>query len=91
MRLFPPAPGIARKAKTAMTLGGMAISDRTRIHIPVFALHRNVLLWEHPNAFDPDRFAADKVRARSRYAFLPFGGGPRICISAGFAYIAPAR
>ena len=90
MRLFPPAPGIARIAKDAMEIAGMQISARTRIHIPVFALHRNVGLWDNPNAFDPDRFAADQVKARSRYAFLPFGGGPRICIGAGFAMIEAA-
>ena len=87
MRLFPPAPGIARISKDAMEIGGIQIPARTRIHIPVFALHRNVSLWDNPNAFDPDRFAADRVKTRSRYAFLPFGGGPRICIGAGFAMI----
>lgn len=90
MRLFPPAPGIARISKDAMEIGGMRIPARTRIHIPVFALHRNVGLWDNPNAFDPDRFAADQVKTRSRYAFLPFGGGPRICIGAGFAMIEAA-
>jgi cytochrome P450 len=90
MRLFPPAPGIARIAKEAMEIGGMQIPARTRIHIPVFALHRNVGLWDNPNAFDPDRFAAGRVKTRSRYAFLPFGGGPRVCIGAGFAMIEAA-
>ena len=90
MRLFPPAPGIGRIAKEAMEIGGMQIPARTRIHIPVFALHRNVGLWDNPNAFDPDRFAADRVKTRSRYAFLPFGGGPRVCIGAGFAMIEAA-
>ena len=90
MRLFPPAPGIARISKEAMKIGGMQIPARTRIHIPVFALHRHVGLWDNPIAFDPDRFAADRVKRRSRYAFLPFGGGPRICIGAGFAMIEAA-
>ncbi len=90
MRLFPPAPGIGRQPNTAVTLAGMQISPHTRIHIPVFALHRNVRLWDNPNAFDPDRFAADKVKTRSRYAFLPFGGGPRVCIGASFATIEAA-
>ena len=90
MRLFPPAPGIARISKDAMEIGGIHIPARTRIHIPVFALHRNVGLWDNPNAFDPDRFAADRVKVRSRYAFVPFGGGPRICIGAGFAMIEAA-
>ncbi len=58
--------------------------------VAAFALHRNTRLWENPNAFDPDRFAADKVKARSRYAFLPFGGGPRVCIGASFATIEAA-
>jgi len=90
MRLFPPAPGIARIAKDAMEIGGVTISARTRIHIPIFALHRNVGLWDNPNAFDPDRFAPDRVKTRSRFAFLPFGAGPRICIGAGFAMIEAA-
>ena len=90
MRLYPPAPGIGREARTAFELGGIPIAPGTRIHIPVFALHRNVRLWDNPNAFDPDRFSAEAVKARSRYAYLPFGGGPRICIGAGFAMLEAA-
>jgi cytochrome P450 len=90
MRLFPPAAAIARQPKAAMTLGGMALQPRTRVHIPVFALHRNQRLWDYPTAFDPDRFTAEQVKARSRYAYLPFGGGARICVGAGFAMIEAA-
>jgi cytochrome P450 len=90
MRLYPPAAAIARQPKAAMTLGGIQIAADARVHIPVFALHRNARLWDHPNAFDPDRFAPDKVKVRSRYAFLPFGGGPRVCIGASFAMIEAA-
>jgi len=90
MRLFPPAPGIGRQARVATELGGMPIAAGARVHIPVFALHRNARLWDNPNAFDPERFTAEQVKARSRYAFLPFGGGPRICIGAGFATIEAA-
>ncbi len=90
MRLYPPAPGIGRLPNTPMKLGGVQISERTRIHIPVFALHRNTRLWEWPNAFDPDRFSPERVKTRSRYAFLPFGGGPRICIGASFATVEAA-
>ena len=85
MRLYPPAPGIGRVPAAPMTLGGEQVSERTRIHIPIFALHRNRRLWENPAAFDPERFSAEETRKRSRYAFLPFGGGPRICIGASFA------
>jgi len=87
MRLFPPAPGIARIARDAVEIGGIRAPRGTRFHIPVFALHRNASFWSNPNAFDPDHFAADQVKLRPRYAFLPFGGGPRICIGAGFAMI----
>ena len=90
MRLFPPAPGIARISKTAMEIGSIQIPAGTRIHIPVFALHRNIGLWDNPDAFDPDRFAPDRAKSRPRYSFLPFGAGPRICIGAGFAMIEAA-
>ena len=90
MRLFPPAPGIARIAKAAVKIGDLQFPPGTRIHIPVFALHRNAGLWHNPDAFDPDRFAPDLVKARPRFAFLPFGGGPRACIGGGFAMLEAA-
>jgi cytochrome P450 len=90
MRLFPPAPGIARISKTAVKIGGMQFPAGTRVHIPVFALHRNAGLWGNPDAFDPDRFALDQVKTRPRFAFLPFGGGPRVCIGGGFAMLEAA-
>lgn len=90
MRLYPPAPGISREPKMEMQLAGTSVSPKTRIHIPIYALHRNARLWKNPNAFDPERFAPEAAKARSRYAFLPFGGGPRICIGAGFAMLEAA-
>jgi cytochrome P450 len=87
MRLFPPAPAISRFAKTATTLGDIQIAAGARVHIPIYALHRNTRLWQNPNAFDPDRFAPDLAKTYSRYAFMPFGGGLRICIGASFAMI----
>jgi cytochrome P450 len=90
MRLFPPVPSLARQPRAAMRLGRMSITQRTFVHIPSFALHRNVRLWTNPHTFDPDRFAPDQVKKRSRYAFIPFGGGPRLCIGAAFAMIEAA-
>jgi cytochrome P450 len=87
MRLFPPVPMLSRIPKTAMQLGGLAITPRTWVGIPIFALHRNTLLWDNPHAFDPDRFASDQAKGRSRYAHLPFGAGPRVCIGANLAMI----
>ncbi|HUI15299.1 MAG TPA: cytochrome P450 [Xanthobacteraceae bacterium] len=85
MRLYPPAAALSRHPKTELAFAGMTLNRRTRVHVPIYALHRNAQIWDAPNAFDPDRFAPDKVKARPRYAYLPFGGGPRICIGAGFA------
>jgi cytochrome P450 len=87
MRLFPPAPAMSRLAKTTTTIGDMEIGPGARVHIPIYALHRNTRLWPNPNAFDPDRFAPELAKTYSRYAFMPFGGGGRICIGAGFAMI----
>jgi cytochrome P450 len=87
MRLFPPAPALSRFAKTALTLGGIDIAAGARVHIPIYALHRNTRQWANPNAFDPDRFAPELAKTYSRYAFLPFGGELRICIGASFAMI----
>jgi cytochrome P450 len=46
-----------------------------------------VRLWHKPNSFNPDRFSPDEAKARSRYAYLPFGAGARVCIGASFAMI----
>lgn len=83
LRLYPPAGIISRTAQVADTLCGREIRPRDTVIIPIYALHRNHLLWPEPNRFDPDRFADRKTI--ERYAYLPFGDGPRICIGASFA------
>ncbi|MGB0900294.1 cytochrome P450 [Halocynthiibacter sp.] len=83
MRLYPPAPLLSRTALKSDMLCGREIRAKDTVAIPVYALHRNELLWNNPNAFDPDRFADPS--AIDRFAYLPFGAGPRICIGAGFA------
>jgi cytochrome P450 len=87
MRLYPPAPAVVRQPKADTTLGEHRVKPSTQIIVPTFALHRHVGLWDNPTTFDPDRFAPDRTQARPRYAYLPFGTGPRICIGASFAMI----
>jgi cytochrome P450 len=87
MRLFPPAPAITRQAKEDTRLGPHAISRNSSVFVAVWSLHRNARLWDEPAAFDPDRFAPEKTKARHRFAYLPFGGGPRVCIGMSFAML----
>jgi cytochrome P450 len=55
------------------------------ITISIYVTHRNPTLWPDPERFEPARFAPAEVARRHRFAYLPFGGGPRICIGNGFA------
>ena len=85
MRLFPPAWGVGREALEADELDGYPIPKKAQVMIHIYSLHRHPDYWEDPDRFDPDRFTKDKVKSRHRYAYLPFGGGPRFCIGNNFA------
>jgi cytochrome P450 len=85
MRLYPPAPIIARVTTRPFNVGNSPAPIGSMIYIPIYALHRHRMLWDQPDQFDPDRFAPEPSKARHRYAYLPFGGGPRICIGSAFA------
>ncbi len=87
MRLYPPAAVVVRRAERDVTLGATPIASGTTVYVPIYALHRRAELWPDPERFDPDRFAPAAVQARHRYAYLPFGAGPRVCIGAGFAML----
>ena len=81
MRLYPPAPGLsARVALEADEVAGTRIPAGGVIVISSWILHRHRSLWEDPNRFDPDRFLPARSVGRPRLAYLPFGGGPRVCI-----------
>ena len=83
LRLYPPAGVVSRTATQDDMLGTTRIEAGDTVMIPIYALHRSHLIWEAPDAFRPDRMLDRK--AIPRYAYLPFGDGPRICIGASFA------
>lgn len=83
LRLYPPAPILARAVIKRTTLEGFRLWPGQTIIIPVYAIHRHRALWERPDAFDPARFVEPQSHDRS--AFPPFGAGPRLCIAATFA------
>ena len=81
MRLYPPAPGLsARVAKEADELCGVRIPKGGLVAVSSWVLHRHRTLWDNPETFDPDRFLPERSVGRPRFAYLPFGGGPRVCI-----------
>ncbi|WP_241559901.1 cytochrome P450 [Solirhodobacter olei] len=83
LRLYPPAAFLSRTALKSDRLCGREVRPGDTVMLPIYALHRNTLLWDDPHRFDPERFAGRE--GIDRFAYLPFGDGPRICIGASFA------
>jgi unspecific monooxygenase len=84
LRLYPPAFTIVRLAKHADDAGGIQVPAGAIVFIAPWALHRHRRLWSQPEVFDPARFLPG-VPVPDRFAYLPFGIGPRVCIGAQFA------
>jgi cytochrome P450 len=85
MRLYPPAHTLGREPIAADEVLGHRIPARSTVLVVPWMLHRKPSLWERPDRFEPERFSAEQTAARPRFAYLPFGAGPRICIGAAFA------
>jgi cytochrome P450 len=86
MRVYPPAPGISlRQAKEADEICGFKVEPGLQIMIAPWILHRHRSFWDDPERFDPTRFSKESNEKRPRFAYLPFGGGPRVCIGATLA------
>jgi len=87
MRLYPPAWGVGRRALEDFEVGGYRIPAGTNVFIMQWVTHRDARFFPEPERFDPERWRDDPVRKGRipRFAYFPFGGGPRVCIGAGFA------
>jgi cytochrome P450 len=85
MRLYPPAWVTGREVAKAFELGGRPIPVGTQIVMSQWLVHRDPRWFPNPEVFDPDRFLPEVARERPRFAYFPFGGGPRVCIGNHFA------
>lgn len=83
LRLYPPAWVISRRTIAADAIEGHAVPAGALVVISPYVIHRHPALWSDPERFDPERFVGE--RTRHRFSYIPFGGGPRICIGNEFA------
>lgn len=85
LRLYPPAWRVGRENLVDVTLGGYRIPAGTQFFASQWSVHRDERWFEEPEAFRPERWTEEFERSRPRYAYFPYGGGPRLCIGSGFA------
>jgi cytochrome P450 family 3 subfamily A len=88
LRMYPPVPiFLHRECKETVTIKGVTIPAGTVVETPPWVLHRDPEYWPEPEKFDPDRFAPENQTDTQKFAFAPWGLGPRMCIGARFALI----
>jgi cytochrome P450 len=85
MRLYPPLWAFSRRAVEPHEVGGYAVAPPDELFLSPWATHRHPEFWPDPERFDPERFLGDAAQGRHRFAWIPFGGGPRACIGKDFA------
>ena len=86
LRLYPPAPAVQRKAATNVTVGGLPLPAGALVLVGTHNLHRHPAFWTNPDGFLPERWLNGE-RPAIRYAYLPFGAGPRACVGIHFASV----
>lgn len=85
IRLYPPAYVLARDAALECAIDGYRIPAGSTVLMSPWVLHRDERFFEAPDRFWPERWADDRMQRLPRYAYFPFGGGPRLCIGSDFA------
>lgn len=87
LRMRTVAPVLPRKALNTDRIGDHTIPAGSFMLMWFSGLHYNTAIWDNPDMFDPTRFAPEQAAQRSAFSYLPFSGGPRICIGNEFAYL----
>jgi cytochrome P450 len=87
MRLYPPAWTTGREAAEDVDVGGYRIPKGAQILTSQWVVHHDPRWFPNPEGFDPDRWAPERAKDLPRYAYFPFGGGPRVCIGNHFAML----
>jgi cytochrome P450 len=85
MRLYPPADVLGREALVDCSIGDVKVRKGTSLFMSQWVMHRDPRYFADPQVFDPDRWTEEFSRSLPRFAYFPFGGGPRFCIGQSFA------
>lgn len=87
MRLYPPAWTTGREVEREVEIAGYRIPVGAQLMMSQWLVHRDARFFPDPEAFDPDRWLPERAKLLPRYAYFPFGGGPRVCIGNHFAML----
>jgi len=85
MRLYPPVPVVGRQVRETDTVGGYLLKAGNDVAVNIAGIHHHPAYWKDPFKFQPERFISFDLKGDNRFLFMPFGGGPRICIGNNFA------
>ncbi|XP_014775105.1 cytochrome P450 3A30 isoform X1 [Octopus bimaculoides] len=87
LRLYPVSPRTNRIAAKESVIQGWTIPTEADVVFPIYTIHHDPEIWPEPEKFDPERFRAENSEGRHPYSYLPFGGGPRMCMGPKFAQL----
>jgi cytochrome P450 len=87
LRLYPPFWMIDRVAVSDDRVGDKVIPAGSTVIVYVYGAHHSSRYWENPEKFDPERFTKEEMKRRTPFTYLPFGGGPRVCIGQHYAML----
>lgn len=85
LRLYPPAFGVTRQTVADTEIGGHPIRKGRAVYVNIYGVQRDARFFPDPDRFDPERFSPENEKQIPKYAYLPFGSGPRVCIGNAFA------